>query len=653
MFGPYSAKRGEARTFLGRLRTDVRGNTLAMMAIALIPICGLVGSGIDTARLYVVKARLQQACDAGVLAGRKFMDNSSTSTTLDANAAWQAQKFFTNNFTTGWMTTKAVSFTPVKANGSEVNGTANATVPMTIMKMFGAADVTLSVTCTARYDVADTDIMFVLDTTASMACLPGGPDSCGTGTRTYSRPSTSYPGTGTVDTPPMIDGAVPGYAGSAAIATNELTNSGGANVSRIDALRQAVLDFYDTFKANADPTTHVRYGFVTYSSSVNVGQAILGVSSSYMVGSNGSSDTPNYQTRRITADHIASTVSEIANGKIQTNCTASVRSPSTALTYNTSNGQATRTYDEWVKTSSSNSTMICKTRIDNLQPQWQYARYSIDVSPLISGSTTMNDPTKVTGDKLLWAGCIETPVDTPGQTSFTTSSLPSELNPDLKPTGTTRWWPHLQDVEYPRSSTPETGYGEDHSDFGSGTRLSNGYVACGKPAKRLGVMTRDQVDNFVHATDFVPEGGTYHDVGMIWGARLIAPAGAWAADTTAWPGRNAPNRVIVFMTDGVMSPNSDSYSMYGYEDMDKRVSNGSTGTYSLKDYHNFRFLAACAAAKTRNIDIWTVEIASSASTPMQTCATSSSQALFSITGTGLSDTFKGIAKRLAMLRLTQ
>jgi hypothetical protein len=48
-----------------------------------------------------------------------------------------------------------------------------------------------------------------------------------------------------------------------------------------------------------------------------------------------------------------------------------------------------------------------------------------------------------------------------------------------------------------------------------------------------------------------------------------------------------------------------------------------------------------------------VEIASSASTPMKTCATSSSQALFSTTGKGLSDTFKGIAQRLAMLRLTQ
>lgn len=86
MFGLYGAKRGDARTFLGRLRRDKRGNTLAIMAIALIPIAALAGSGVDMARLYVIKVRLQQACDAGVLAGRKFMTDTS-GTTLDSNAA--------------------------------------------------------------------------------------------------------------------------------------------------------------------------------------------------------------------------------------------------------------------------------------------------------------------------------------------------------------------------------------------------------------------------------------------------------------------------------------------------------------------------------------------------------------------------------------
>ena len=76
MIGPENRKPMRGSSAMGRLRRDVRGNTLAMMAIALIPISAMVGSGIDTARLYVVKVRLQQACDAGALAGRKAMDSS-------------------------------------------------------------------------------------------------------------------------------------------------------------------------------------------------------------------------------------------------------------------------------------------------------------------------------------------------------------------------------------------------------------------------------------------------------------------------------------------------------------------------------------------------------------------------------------------------
>ena len=132
MIAPHNRKQAVPYTVMGRLRDDKRGNTLAMLAIALVPLSLMVGSGIDTARLYVVKVRLQQACDAGVLAGRKAMV-SSASTTLDTNAATQATTFFTNNFKSGWMSTNTVSFTPTKTADQQVSGVASATVPMTIM----------------------------------------------------------------------------------------------------------------------------------------------------------------------------------------------------------------------------------------------------------------------------------------------------------------------------------------------------------------------------------------------------------------------------------------------------------------------------------------------------------------------------------------
>lgn len=645
-------KRVPSRGLMSSLARDVRGNTLVMMAMFLIPLTGLVGSAVDISRLYVVKARLQQACDTGVLAGRKGM--TTTNATLDPDAVTQANSFFFNNFkksvpassdgktpaVAGFMNTSAVTFTPVKTSDSQVAGTASASVPMTISQMFGTSAVTLNVTCQARYDVADTDILFVLDTTGSMACLPGGPDSCGTGTYTYVRPSTS--------------GGVPGYAGSTAVATKEL-KSGGTNVSRIEALRQAVLNFYDTFAANADASTIVRYGFVTYSSSTNVGQAILDKSSSYLVGSNGSNDTPSYQSRHVYDDYTISTSDSITNNKSQSACTSTpVRTPAVARTYAPSTGTATNVYYYWKTTTSNYSTSsYCVTRTDTLGPKWEYKKLQLNISPLISGSTTMLDPTKVTGDTLQWYGCIETPVDVPGQLNFAQTSLPSELNPDLKPSANTRWWPHLQDVEYERGGTATSYTNGDAggTDMGTGSYLTNGAVACGKPAKRLGVMAKADITNYLYATDFVAEGGTYHDIGMIWGSRLIAPNGPWGDDTKATGVRPQPNRVIIFMTDGVMSPSANSYSMYGYENYDQRVAKGDTG--NLDDYHNARFLAACAAAKARGINVWTVAIAASASTQLQTCATTTTQALYTKTGSGLSTAFASIAQHLAMLRITK
>ena len=631
-----------AAGFLTRLARDRRGNTLAMMAAFLIPLLGLAGSAVDVARLYVVKARLQQACDAGVLAGRKFM--TTTDKTLDPDATKQATNFFNNNFKAGWMGSTAIAFTPTKTSDSQVAGTAAVTVPMTLMKIFAMSDSTINVTCQARYDVADTDVMFVLDTTGSMACLPADSDSAcstyvnGAGNSSYTRPSGG--------------GGVAGYAGGTAYSVPERSGS------RIEALRQGVLSFFDTFAANADPATHVRYGFVTYTSSVNAGRAILDKSSSYLFGSGGSSDYAKYQSRHVIDDYISSTSDSTPNNRSQTACTGdTIRNPSAPRTY-TSSGTATNTYYYW-KTASGSS--YCVLRVDTLGPKWEYPKtgWQFDVSQLIAGNT-VSDLSKVNGATMKWLGCVETTVDVPGQTSFTTSSLPSELDPDLKPTGDKRWRPQMAELEYMRNNNStfndatDTSNGDDGSNinYADPSRMKSGFIACGKPVKRLGPMARSDVSNYLYATDFAPIGGTYHDTGMIWGGRLISPSGPWAGDTAPWDGRNPPNRVIVFMTDGDMAPNAGSYSMYGVEAYDHRVL-GSAGQSNLINYHNYRFLAACAAAKARNIDIWTVSIDSSASTQMQTCATTANQALYTTTGAGLSAAFTAIAQHLAMLRIVK
>ncbi|MES2095428.1 MAG: TadE/TadG family type IV pilus assembly protein [Pseudomonadota bacterium] len=633
MIGLIGRKRKVAATTLGRLRSDVRGNTLAMMAIALIPLCGIIGSGIDTARLYVVKVRLQQACDAGVLAGRKSLVSSTAP--LDVTPSGQAQTFFKNNFKSGWMRTTTATFTPVKTSDNQVNGTATTNVPMTIMKMFGMPDVALTVTCQARYDVADTDIMFVLDTTGSMASKP---DGSGAGTRA---PYTRENGT-------------QGYA------------NGEASGSKIGAIRAAVLNFYDTVAASADSTTHIRYGFVPYSLTVNVGQAIFSLDPSYLA------DSAPYNSRQPAGEPADTVYSTNAGNPPKTTNTAQtacavgvVRTPATGYTVAGSGTAATATAIRKTTTWTNSNGGTCTTVTDNMKVSWTYQNKSIDTSQLKTFAPT-TDPTRFGGGTITWNGCIEEGgKDGYGLTSFNQSALPSDLDPDFIPTAGKEWRLSLPEVSYWRgNNTAWTSSGPTsasaNSDFpvqpgywNPGYWVAGGYnsdyVVCPKAAKRLSAMTRSDVANYVSASgDFRAAGFTYHDSGMIWGTRLIAPNGPFKADTAAWPNRNDPNRYIVFMTDGDMVNTWNAYHLYGIEYYDKRIS----GTDNDMTYHNARFLAECAAAKARGITVFVVAFGQTLTTPLKTCA-SPGQSFQANDSTALETAFQNIAKQVALLRVSQ
>jgi len=240
--------------FLTRLARDVRGNTLAIMAAALLPLAGLIGGGVDMSRLYLVKTRLQQACDAGALAGRKAMAAGAWTTgSGNASSNDKAEKMFDANFSSGQYGTGTRIRSYSESNGI-VSGTASVPIPMTIMKVFGMTSRTLSVTCQAKMELPNTDVMFVLDMTLSMQDLP----SC----------SAEYCGNG-------VNGS-----------------------RRIDGLKKAVKCFYEalekvatpepctfvsgtTYNSTGDPTAtsatttaQVRLGFVPYGVNVNVGKVL-------------------------------------------------------------------------------------------------------------------------------------------------------------------------------------------------------------------------------------------------------------------------------------------------------------------------------------------------------------------------------------------
>ena len=232
---------------LSRLARNEAGNTIAIMAAALIPFCGVIGSGIDISRAYLMKTRLQQACDTGVIAGRKMM---GTTGTITAGITQEVRNYVNFNFPQGQLDTSAFTITPTLGANDEINLTLATSVPTVMMKIFGKMTMPVSVSCSARNDYSNIDIVLVLDTTGSMSCAPERTDSqCMTW-----------------------------------ISSNGFTEEvvSGVNVSRMQALRTALASLKTqmaTIEAQfalATPGTEkrVRYAIVPFSQMVNPGMSL-------------------------------------------------------------------------------------------------------------------------------------------------------------------------------------------------------------------------------------------------------------------------------------------------------------------------------------------------------------------------------------------
>ncbi len=211
-----------ASRLLSRLARDTSGNVMAMIAAALFPLLALVGGGIDMGRGYLAQSRLQQACDAGALAARKRLGTTvAVDSDVPSEAAEAGQRFFNINFRDGAYGTRDRSFQLILEQDFSITANASVNVPTTIMAVFGFTELPISVSCTSQINMANTDIMMVLDTTGSM----------------------------------------------------NRTNSGDSQ-TRIQTLRDVVKGFHAQMEANKGPTTRIRYGFVPYSTNVNVGHLL-------------------------------------------------------------------------------------------------------------------------------------------------------------------------------------------------------------------------------------------------------------------------------------------------------------------------------------------------------------------------------------------
>lgn len=560
-----AAETGTRQRFLQRLAKDEAGNALVIMAAAMVPMIGMIGSGVDMSRAYMAKARLQQACDAGVLAGRRAQADDAFNTA----AAAEAQRYFSFNYPDDEYGATSVNFVVEAGENNIVEGRATLDLPTTVIGFFGINNFNLSVTCDASLEATNTDIMFVLDVTGSMADCPDGS-----------------------------------------------TCNGGPG-SKIVALREAVKDFYDVLESARGEEVQVRYGFLPYSQAVNVGKLLP----ASMVWT----DDYQYQSRTYNGTtNIGPGNSGYSNFDTQGECEA--RS-------GTWNG----------------STRVCT------YPTYRHQQVTIDddiIEDYVAGEEVeypgQDQFPTVLRQTTTWAGCIEERRTVAADSFSPVPADAEDLDIDTPPVANdlaTTWRPMFPEVAYGRN-------GFSAGNFLDTSRGSNSFITprCPVEAKRLAVLTAADVATYVDGLQ--PGGNTYHDIGMIWGTRLLSPTGIFRNDTLTSQNGLPVARHIIFMTDGDMVPSFTVYGTYGYERGDRRVNGSSTDSGQLTNRHNARFLAMCAAAKARNIRVWTIGFGTALTTQLQTCA-DSGRAFQANDADELNEQFRIIATEIAQLRLTE
>jgi Flp pilus assembly protein TadG len=630
--------------FLQRLRRNQSGNVMYITAGLLVPIIATIGAGVDLGQAYMAKSRLQQACDAGVLAGRKSMAEG----TFDSEAQTAARNMFNFNYPAGIYDSTNVSFTPTQRGSTEVTGTATARVQTIIMDMFGKENFPLTVNCTAKLEISNTDIMFVLDVTGSMAS----------------------------------------------------TNSGDS-VNRITALRTETMAFFDTIMAAEVGDAQIRIGVVPYSSNVNVGSILRTANPTWIsdlttipsrtgawvqTGSTGPSDAWTNVSGFTTWTNTGTTLS----GQTSSSCPLVVPSPQFVLGTITSGPTSTPTVSGTSPRTTTTTTVTtynatqrrhvwsnsaCRlqsapgvrrlTTTSSITETYNYYHSSrtFNVAALKSGGT-ISDPLGTNGAAVVtgWNGCIKER-DTVAFDDAV-ASVPSgafDINIDLVPTNeATRWETHIPAFAFPRTGSAASSQSPspttmttttDIGSYASSANTGGGWAACPAAAMKLTPMTAASRTSFqTYVNSLQPVGGTYHDVGMTWGARLISPTGLFASENTLAPNGTPINRHIIFMTDGEMAPNPGIYGSQGQEFLMNRV--GSNDITELTARHNRRFLEVCAAAKSRNITVWVVSFGTALTTQLRTCA-SGDNAYQANNSTQLRQQFQSIAQQITRLRLSE
>ena len=675
---------------------DETGNTLVMTAAALLPMLALVGGAVDTSRLYLVESRLQSACDAGALASRRSMNGTNWT-----NASRQVgMSYFGMNFSEGKYATGGIEVEYTANGEGEVTGEATVQVPMTLMQIFGADPTQISVNCTADLSLPNTDIMMVLDTTLSM---------------------------------------------------NDINP--GDSITRIDALKNAVNSFYSTMESIKPEGTTIRYGFVPYSHTVNVGRLLqkdwlrnFGTYDSrvqdgahtWTTGGVTTITTPPATLTDNTSRVVSGTYSVLPryrgpsercqadrpNTLITTPSGWTGWSPSATALPRTRTQNVTR--NGFVYDVSSDSSGICwitprqwnnqiteekqtvranpdttpRTTTTPIQTHtrrhWFYRPVAYDLrpfkgngagdAPVPGGSFTAQINDNQTDRTITWPvgdrACIEERA-TRRTNEFVTPRhdmevdlIPNPSDPD------TQWQPYLPTVVYarniqshvratnttistnpnqhdrwifsglPQTSTRTMGLTNEFNYWNPSSVADIFEGACPSPARKLGAITQTQLSSYL--TSLRPQGYTYHEIGMIWGLRLISREGLFANEHALADARGKVQRHMIFMVDGDIDTRPFTYSAWGIAGTARRrTPTGSFPSRAAEDsVSEQRLSELCTVAKNnKNITLWVIAFGTELNQLLVNCA-SPGRAFEARNAQELTDAFSDIAAQISELRLT-
>jgi len=657
-----------------RFWSDAAGNVLPLTAAVTLILAGIVGSSVDMARGYKAERRLQSACDAGVLAGRRAVGSDG----YNAAAEAQANTYFNANYDADAQQTPGAVFdSSSEDDGNTVVGTATADMPTIVMGVFGYDELDISVVCSASMGIGNSDIMFVLDNTGSMAWKPNGDTT----------------------------------------STESLT--------RMYALKQAMMNFYDTVDStNSGSNARIRYGFVPYSTTVRVGQLLNDLDTSYISNSvtvqsyklvnwstnpvstwtdpnftytsttynswvhhtntqysssstcnnNKPADTAWVDTGASSVNSTSTSVEADSGNQVKTN---GIHQPQTFIDYECRQTSSkwyvdkrtgTRTkrstvYEERtpIHVTTNNATFTTAVLQSRQFDASSYKAFSAVTMPFDINTAT---PNRTKNISMTWNGCIQERQTVTNATfafvDLLTGIDPSaavDLDIDTAPTSEASRWK----VQWPQVTFERDGQvGFEDLDDGLNGAVSTSEISenkastpCPQTAAVFAEMDEDDFDDYVATMQ--PTGGTYHDIGMIWGARLSSPTGLWSDLVNEEPENGGSvSRHMIFMTDGELDTDRFANTAYGIERHDMRVTGTGTSDSTQLSRHRSRWRAMCEAIKARGIRLWIIAFGSGVTLSSDLTGCASADSAFKANDAAQLNTyFQEIANQVGELRVTQ